>query len=197
MPKTWLSVLGILALFIGTSYLASSYRDELHSLVRSYPLFGPVSYVLIEIAGVIAAPVSTLALIPLGVALWGSFWTGVLSLVGWTLGSLLAFELARTYGQPLLTRFLNLKDLKAMERYLPQGNLFWGVVGLRLLIPVDLVSYALGLFTPIDRWRYSLATVLGYLPSAFAYSYAATASLGYQVVLGALVVIVALALRLR
>ncbi|MEK7461258.1 MAG: VTT domain-containing protein [Patescibacteria group bacterium] len=200
MQRSWkifVSVAGIVALFIGASYLADIFKNDLGELVRAHQLFGPLLYIAIEIAGVIAAPVSTLALIPLGVALWGHVTTALLSLVGWTAGSILAFELARAYGQPLLAKFLNLKDLGKIERFLPQGNLFWGVVGLRLIIPIDLISYALGLFTPIDRWRYNLATVIGYLPSAFAYSYAATASLGYQIALGAVVICLALLVRFR
>lgn len=187
--KSLLSILGIAAFFIGTSYLAASYREELHALIETYGLFGPALFVLIEVAGVIAAPVSTIALIPLGVALWGSLATAILSLIGWTLGSLLAFELARVYGQPLLERFLNLKELGRLEGLLPQHNLFWGIVALRLFIPIDLVSYALGLFSPISRGAYTLATVVGYLPSAFAYAYAATVPVAYQIIGGGLLII--------
>jgi hypothetical protein len=43
----------------------------------------------------------------------------------------------------------------------------WSVVPLRLIVPMDVIRYVLGLFTEMTRSSYVLATALGLTPSAF------------------------------
>jgi len=48
-------------------------------------------------------------------------------------------------------------------------------------IPVDILSYALGLFSKITLKRYFLATLIGVTPFAFVLAYVGTISFYYQV----------------
>ena len=52
---------------------------------------------------------------------------------------------------------------------------------LRAIIPVDILSYALGLFSKVDFKTYALATMIGIIPFTVILSYLGTVPLWYQV----------------
>ena len=89
---------------------------------------------------------------------------------GWTTGSLVAFLIARRWGYPLVRKLTSIERVKRMKRYIPE-DLFWSVVFLRLMMPMDVLSYALGLFTDMKWHRYAVATALGVAPAAFVLAY--------------------------
>jgi uncharacterized membrane protein YdjX (TVP38/TMEM64 family) len=60
--------------------------------------------------------------------------------------------------------------VKRLRRYVPRHP-FWSVVMLRLVMPMDVISYVLGLFADMTWRRYVLATALGLTPSAFILTY--------------------------
>lgn len=189
MADSMKKVLGLLLLigfFVASSLLASHYQNVLIGLVDEGTAPAMLLFLLIEILGVIVAPFNTVIFVPFGVAVWGPLMTAFLSLVGWTIGSLIAYQLARRYGRPLVRRFVSLRQVEDAARLLPQSNLFLSIIALRIVVPADLVSYALGLFTPMPWWSYAVATFLGYIPSAIAYAYGATIAPIYQVLLALL-----------
>jgi copper chaperone CopZ len=49
---------------------------------------------------------------------------------------------------------------------------FGGIVVLRMIFPVDIVSFALGLLKELRFSSYAIASLIGILPFAFAWSYA-------------------------
>ena len=57
---------------------------------------------------------------------------------------------------------------------MPKRNLFFSIIFLRIAVPADIISYAIGLFTDIRFIVYSLATFIGYAPLAFLLAYAGT-----------------------
>lgn len=174
----------VLGLFVGSSLTAVKYHDAIASVVADGNILAMIIFLGVEIAGVIVAPFNTVIFTPFAVAAWGPAITAILSLTGWTIGSLLAFLLARRYGQPLVEKLPGLRKIEEMAQVLPENNLFWSVVLLRILVPADLVSYALGLFTPMKPDLFALASLLGHIPSALAYSYGATIHPALQVILG-------------
>ena len=48
------------------------------------------------------------------------------------------------------------------------------------MIPVDLLSYALGIFGVLDWRNYTLATIIGIVPFAFIFAYLGTLPVSYQ-----------------
>ncbi len=116
-----------------------------------------------------------LPLLPLAVTLWGSFLAAVLSITAWTLGAIVAFVLARRYGHPLARHFVGKEKMAKIAKLFPEHHLFLGVVLLRVVLPVDLVSYALGVLNLMRFWPYVAATFIGITPFAFAFSYLADA----------------------
>lgn len=73
-----------------------------------------------------------------------------------------------------------------LSGFLPKRYLFIAVVFLRIALPVDLLSYALGLFGVMRFWPYIIATIIGVTPFAFIFSYIADFDVLFQ--LGAFVV---------
>jgi uncharacterized membrane protein YdjX (TVP38/TMEM64 family) len=57
-----------------------------------------------------------------------------------------------------------------LRPYIPQRP-FSSVVVLRLVVPMDVISYVLGLFAEMTWPSYGLATALGLIPSAFILTY--------------------------
>ena len=137
----------------------------------------------INMASVVLAPVSMLPLIPLASHLWGWFLAGFLSVLGWLIGAQIAFFLARRYGKPFVKRIISIEKLHKLEQQIPEEHLFWTVVFLRMCVSVDLLSYALGLFSNMKNGSYMLATFLGITPFAFIFAYTGTLSGNYQIVI--------------
>lgn len=193
--KEILGALILIFLFIGISYLSQIYQEDLSLIIGAGGVLGIWAYLSITTIAVVVAPISTFPLLPVAVALWGSFWAAVYSILGWTIGSMIAFYLARRFGRPLIIRFSSIQKIEQFSRRLPEKNLFLSVIILRILIPVDILSYALGLLTAMPFWSYTLATLIGVSPFAFIFSYAADLSLGFQIgagVLAALALVIGL-----
>jgi uncharacterized membrane protein YdjX (TVP38/TMEM64 family) len=172
----------VFTLFVLATYGAQRYHDALVGMVYLSGGAGMVLYVFITVMTVVIAPLSSFPLIPVATSLWGVGWTAVLSIVGWTTGSMIAFFLSRKYGIRLLEKFISLEKIEAVRRVIPSENIFWTVVLLRMSMPVDILSYALGLFSSLGWRKYLLATLVGVTPFAFLFAYAGTLPLRYQVI---------------
>jgi uncharacterized membrane protein YdjX (TVP38/TMEM64 family) len=178
--KELVTVLATIFLFAAATYLSQTYAEQLRTSLGSYGAFGGVTYVVATTLAVVVAPVSTFPLLPVAATLWGSFWAAILSVLGWWLGAMIAFWLARQFGQPLIRKIVNFHKIERLSRAIPQQNLFWTVVFLRMAIPVDVLSYALGLFTMISAGTFALATLVGIAPFAFLFAYAVTMPFWFQ-----------------
>lgn len=177
----WVAV--VVVLFVLLSYFVQTKMDFFEGLMIE-GWFGMVVYVLLKIVATVFAPVTVLPLIVLAVGMWGVWTAAVLTVVGWTIGGVIAFGLARRFGVPIVKRFVSLDELYEFEDKVKIGNGFWSVLFLRMIVPVDVLSYALGLFSRIGFWTYAFATFIGVIPFAFAFSYLGEVPYVYQVVLG-------------
>lgn len=193
ITKEIIGVVVIALLFILSAFLSHRYDTFLETYVGSYGAVGAVFYVLITIASTVFAPLNTFFLLPVAVALWGPFVAAILSIIGWTMGAVTAFLLARTFGYPLITRIGSIQKMETMVRRIPEQNIFFWIVLMRMAIPVDILSYALGLFLPVPLPVYTAATLIGVTPFAFIFSYAAAAS-GIYIIAAGIAAVVAVML---
>ncbi|HDL02453.1 MAG TPA: TVP38/TMEM64 family protein [Candidatus Pacearchaeota archaeon] len=177
----WIFV--VVFLFVALSYFVQTRLDFFEGLIVA-GWVGMVIHVLLNVLAVVFAPITVLPLISLAVGLWGVGMAVFLTVLGWTLGSFIAFGLSRKFGVPIIRRFISLDELYTLEDKMKVGNTFWSVLLLRLIVPVDILSYALGLFSHISFWSYALATVIGILPFAFGFAYLGGVPYIYQAVLG-------------
>lgn len=139
--------------------------------VESNLAWGAAIYILLEVLSIVVVPIATIVLIPLAVEFFGPFLAAVYSIVGWAAGGALAFFIARHLGRPIVEKIFNIKEVDKYRKYISKDISFWTVVTLRLLLPVDILSYALGLFSLISFRRYMLATFIGIIPFAFIFTY--------------------------
>ena len=62
-------------------------------------------------------------------------------------------------------------ELNEWRDKLPKENLFWAVVLARVILPVDVLSYVIGIFTAMHITSYLIATLIGITPFAYIFAY--------------------------
>ncbi|MDP3971255.1 MAG: VTT domain-containing protein [bacterium] len=186
MDKEKIKSIAQLVFIVGLFLLLSFLIQNNIEFVKQYldiGFLGMVIFVIIVALSIILAPISSTPLFPLGASLWGWVATGFLGTIGWTIGAVVAFLLARKYGVTFVQKMLPLKTLKKWEKRIPEKHLFWTVLLLRMFIPIDGVSYVIGLFSKMKFKPYFIATVIGLIPSTFFTAYIGSISFVTQVAL--------------
>jgi len=179
--RSVLVLLFIIITFIITSYFTNRYFEQIQQLIGT-GIIGMLIYVLLNIFEVVIAPINILPAIAIASVLWGWFTAAILTIIGWTIGAYIAFSLARRFGVPLITRFIKLDKLHEYEKKVDEDHIFWSIIVLRIVLPADLLSYALGLFSKIKTRKYILATAIGVTPLAFILSYLGSLPIEYQLI---------------
>jgi uncharacterized membrane protein YdjX (TVP38/TMEM64 family) len=179
--KYLLNLLIIIVLFTLSSFLVQTNLDFIKGIINK--TWGMPIFVLLSIIEVVVAPISLLPLLPVASNLWGWFLTAILSIIGWTIGGTIAFLIARKYGVDFIKKFFSIKKIEELEKLIPSEHVFLGIILLRMAIPVDLLSYVLGLFSNIKTRDYILATFIGVIPFAFIFAYAGTLPFYYQLII--------------
>ncbi len=172
----------IIAAFLFSSYIIQTNLLFLENLVTN-DILGMIIYLILEISSIVIAPITTIPLIVIATNLWGWIATGILNIIGWMIGSWIAFIIARKYGIKIIRKFISLEKISEIEKKIPRKNIFWSIVLLRMIIPTDVLSYALGIFTKIKIRTYLLATLIGITPIAFLISYLGGIDIYIQIIL--------------
>lgn len=164
-------IAALAAIFIVVSGVVALNEKELKAFMYRHETGGALAYIALGIVATVVAPLSSLPFLPLVSFLYGWFWAALFSIISWSIGSLVAFWIARKYGKGIVQKFVSLERIEKIEVRIPKEHLFWTIVFLRIVIPVDALSYALGLFSTIKTRDYMLATVVGITPFAFVWAY--------------------------
>ena len=144
---------------------------ELEHYLEASNGLGQLIYVLMLTLAVVLLPLTVMPIIPMASAVFGPLQTGFLSIIGWTIGASLAFLIARYLGQPLLGHYVDLRKYDEVIREISKKAQFMLIVLLRLTMPVDLVSYALGFSKEVSFLTYFIATLIGVSWFSFAFAY--------------------------
>ncbi len=182
MLKKYSAVGFIVILFIVSTYFSAKYEVQLQNLIDQ-SFLGVLLYILIISVSTVVAPVSNLPLIPIASNIWGPVLSGILSIIGWFIGSLLIFWLCRKYGLKILEKVGPRLRSEKYTHILPGDQMFWSHILLRMMIPVDILSYLLGLFSTIHWKMFALTTFIGITPMAFVFAFGGVLSVGTQVTL--------------
>jgi uncharacterized membrane protein YdjX (TVP38/TMEM64 family) len=135
-------------------------------ITRQGPL-AVVVYVAISALGVVLLPLSSIPLLPIAAAAWGVGLGGLLSILGWWIGAMGAFLIGRYLGRPFICRFIPEDKLARWEHRIPKHAGFFAIVLMRLVFPVEIPSYLLGLTKAVGLKTYAVASLLGMSPFAF------------------------------
>jgi len=175
--------------FVIVSHLAQMHSALLSAVIDQASVAGVIVYIASLALAVVVAPISTGFLLPIAANSWGPLPAGVYSMVGWSLGAAGAFYIARRFGAPFVKRFAPIEKLQSMADVISTRHMFVSVLLFRLSLPVEVMSYVVGLFTTMRFGPYMLATVIGIAPFTFLISYASVGSVTYQVIVALLAVV--------
>lgn len=160
--------------FIGLATAAWVLRGEfnnaaLETWLQGAGLVGPAIFVAVyAVATVLCLPGTALSLT--GGALFGPVWGTLWNLGGATLGSTLAFLIARHLGADWVARRTGPRLRSLNDGVSAEGWRFIAFVRLVPLFPFNLLNYALGL-TGIPLPTYIVASAVFMLPGALAYTW--------------------------
>jgi len=160
----------VATVLIGAVVLVRTNAREITRFIEANPILGGGLYLVLNILDAVIAPGATLPLIPVAAHAWGRVPAALVTVTGWTVGSLIAFLIARRWGYPIVRKLTSVERVKKLKPYVP-NDVFWSVVLLRLVMPMDVISYVAGLFTDMSISRYVIATLLGLTPTAFLLAY--------------------------
>lgn len=170
--KTAVAAALLLAAIVVLGYWEWSWDSSLVGRwIDRHPLLGAGAYFLLVAGSVVLLPFSSLPLLPLATQSYGVWTTALLSAAGWWAGCLAAFQIAR-FGRRYLERVASLEAVDRMEERIPADIGFGGIVVLRLILPVDIMSFALGLLRRLRFRTYALASLVGIVPFSFVWSFA-------------------------
>jgi uncharacterized membrane protein YdjX (TVP38/TMEM64 family) len=134
---------------------------------KSYGPWTPVMFIAIQALQVVISPIPGEATGLLGGYLFGMGWGLFYSTIGLTIGSLMAFGLARWLETSVLERFVRLDRLKHLEFIVkPEGVLVAFFLFLVPGFPKDILSYFLGL-TPMSSLTFFVVSTLGRIPGTW------------------------------
>lgn len=179
-------ILGAVSLigFVALAQAAQTHKDILETVVLRAGAIGVATYMGLLVLAIVVAPISTGFLLPVAANSWGPLEAAIYSIAGWTLGAVIAFWLSRRYGLRWIGHFSFVRQLRAVEEAIPRRHKFIAVLLLRAAFPVEILSYALGVFSTIRFLPYLIATVVGITPFTVLVSYASVGSIQLQVVAG-------------
>jgi len=173
----------IIISFVGVSYLTQANPDYIEDLVEGTKIRDfAIVFVFLVFVGTVFVPLTFVPLIPLAIFSYGWIATAIFIIIGEFLGAIVSFGISRKYGLPLVSKLVSMEEIERYEKALPEGNLFWAIVFIRVALPLDVLSYILGLFSKIRLQTFALATFIGFIPSAFALAYLGSLELKYQLI---------------
>jgi len=179
LPKRGIDVLigiALLALFLLPLFIDIPI-ERLREMTGENYLISALSFTALMFLATVVAPVTVPLAVPAAAPFLGPWQAALCAVVGWTLGAIVAFFIARHLGRRLAVSIVGEERLMRLESRIPEKNLFLWMVFLRMLLPVDVLSYALGLFPRVKVLPYTMATLIGIAPFAFVFAYAGEALL--------------------
>jgi uncharacterized membrane protein YdjX (TVP38/TMEM64 family) len=177
--KGFIGILLVGALFFLASYYSQRYLDIIGPYFSGR--FYWILFIIIFAISIIIVPISASPILPLGSSIWGWPIAGLLAVLGWTLGGVIAFLISRYFGTRIVSKILNIKKIEFLDNFIPKVHVFWVVVLFRAIVPLD-ISYFLGLFSRISLRSFIISTIIGLIPFCLVLAYLGTIPISYQII---------------
>ena len=183
-PRSYLSsFLAGCTFFIAMIVLANLFEREIIELFSPHQDIGILAFLGITVLATVIPMWGNLALVPIAVLLWGPWITSILLFVGWNFGSVASFWLARKLRFVILKRSPSFQQYSFIDTLISRERPLLSLVVLRMTFPVDILSYALGIFSDKVTARANLlSTLIGVVPFTLFFSFVPMLSSGYQYV---------------
>jgi uncharacterized membrane protein YdjX (TVP38/TMEM64 family) len=168
-------------LFGGALVVVRTFAVPIQAAVSAHAALGVVVFVATSVLAVLMPLLTNLPLLPVAVLAWGPWWTAALLLLGWIGGAALSFWLGRHARAAIVRRFPSVQRHADIDRLIHPQHRVASLVLLRMTFPVDVLSYALGLFSHrTTQAENALSTALGAAPFALLFALFPTWSPGVQ-----------------
>ncbi len=144
-----------------------SRKERIGRFLLSFGTYSSAVFVLLQALQVVASPVPGELTGLLGGYMYGKAFGFLLSTIGLTLGSWLAFELARLLGKPFVDKFVK-KDILEKFNFLTTnaGTMISFILFLFPGFPKDYLCYILGL-SPMKLSTFLITSTLGRMPGTY------------------------------
>jgi len=142
------------------------YQDphQLKKVIKSFGPYAPLAYILLQIMQVVIAPIPGGAIEFLGGYLFGVRAGFIYSMIGLTLGSWLAFSLARIFEKIAVEKFVSVQTRKKFDYLVEhEGVILSFILFLLPGFPKDALCYILGL-TPMHLGIFLTISTIGRIP---------------------------------
>jgi uncharacterized membrane protein YdjX (TVP38/TMEM64 family) len=174
--------LWVVALFVVALLLSRSYAEPIQALLQAHSRLAILVFVATSVVAVLVPVLTNLPLVPLAVLAWGPTATASLLLTGWVLGAALSFTIARHARGLILHYFPSASRHADIDRLIHPRHRLVSLILLRMTFPVDVLSYALGLFSRRTTLRENaLSTALGAAPFALLFAWIPTLTPSFQI----------------
>lgn len=167
----WIFIL----LFLASALLSDNVVTFLKEFIDGNNITSAFFLIFMMFLATVVAPLAVLPIVPAVSPFFGPLLTTLYVVMGWCAGAVVAFLLARHVGRPTLSKIISLDTVERYESRLPKNLTFWGLVFLRMVIPVDVLSYVVGFVSSMSVFKYTLATLIGITPFSFIFSYGGVA----------------------
>jgi uncharacterized membrane protein YdjX (TVP38/TMEM64 family) len=159
------------ALFALGLVLANRYAVPIEDALAHRAVAGALLFAASSALAVLLPALSNLPLMPAAVLAFGPWSAAALLLAGWVAGSTLSFALGRHAQQWIRRRFPGIVRHADIERLIHPERRLTSLTLLRMTFPVDVLSYALGLFSRRTTLaEVALSTTLGGAPFALLFA---------------------------
>jgi uncharacterized membrane protein YdjX (TVP38/TMEM64 family) len=139
-------------------------HQEFKKTISSYGAYAPLAYILLQVLQIIIAPIPGGAVEFLGGVLFGVKAGFIYSMIGLTLGSWLAFSLARIFEKVAVEKFVSEQTRKKFDYLVEhQGAILSFILFLIPGFPKDALCYILGL-TPMHLGIFLAISTIGRIP---------------------------------
>lgn len=169
--------LWVIALFAAGVLVARQFATPIQDMLSANARLGIVVFVVTSAVAVLMPMLTNLPLVPFAVLAWGPWWTALLLMLGWMVGATLSFTLGRHARELILRYFPAVQRHADIDRLIHPHHRMGSLVLLRMTFPVDVLSYALGLFSRSTTLTESvLSTAIGAAPFALLFALLPTLS---------------------
>ncbi|MDI3234337.1 TVP38/TMEM64 family protein [Exiguobacterium antarcticum] len=190
-------ILLLVLIISGLIWFSRAYLDinptDIKEWILSFGMWAPILYILLyTIRPLIFFPASVLSIT--GGLAFGALMGTVYTVIGATLGAVVAFLVAKKLGTGLIKQKDSAGKVEQIQRQLEKNGFIYVLI-FRLL-PIfnfDLISYAAGL-SKVRLLPFFLATLIGIIPGTFAYNFLGSSivSKDPRIIIGAVTVFVVL-----
>jgi uncharacterized membrane protein YdjX (TVP38/TMEM64 family) len=169
-----ITLLPIIAFLLWGYLFPSSFfsnKEAIKNYIISFGIWGPIVFVLLQIAQVVLTPISHYAVGLAGGFIFGTWYGFFLNYIGRVIGHLISFVLSRTVGRPIVEKLVKPANLAKYDKFWEKGGSFLLFLIYYLpLFPDDEISYIAGT-SKIKLAPFLIANLLGQTGGALALAY--------------------------